>query len=85
MTNYKTTIGGAVSVLGTSLIGLGILPQLSGASSKLLTYTAFIGFVLSALGKSATALFAADAAKVELIAAQTNINTAAIETKVSKI
>lgn len=85
MKNWKTTIGGAVSVLGTSLIGFGILPQLSGASSKLLTYTAFVGFVLSALGKATTALFAADAAKVELIAAQTDINTAAIETKVSKV
>jgi hypothetical protein len=82
--NWRTNIGGAISVLGTSLIGFGILPQLSGAPSKLLTYTAFIGFVLSAIGKAATALFAADAAQVNLIASQVADNTAAIATKVSK-
>ena len=65
MKNWRTTIGGAVSVLGTSLIAGGILPQLNGAPSKLLTYTAFTGFVLSCVGKFLTALFAADAAQVK--------------------
>jgi hypothetical protein len=84
MKNWRTNLGGAISVLGTSLIGLGILPQLSGASNKLLTYTAFVGFVLSAFGKAATALFSADATQVNQIASQVANNTAAIETKVSK-
>ena len=78
MKNWKTNLGGAISVLGTSLIGFGVLPQLSGAPSKLLTYTAFAGFCLSALGKALTALFAADASQVASIAAQVQSNTASI-------
>ena len=69
MTNWRTNIGGAVSVLGTSLIGIGLVPQVSGTPSKFLTYTAVVGFILSALGKSLTALFAADASTVKNIAA----------------
>ncbi len=68
--NWRTNIGGAVNVLGTSLVAFGVLPQLSGAPSKLLTYTAFAGFVLSAVGKALTALFAADAAQVNQLAAK---------------
>jgi len=64
MKNWRTNLGGAISVLGTSLIGFGVLPQLSGVPSKALTYTAFAGFVLSAIGKSVTALFAADSKSV---------------------
>ena len=78
MKNYRTNIGGAISVLGTSLIGFGVLPQLSGAPSKLLTWTAFAGFILSAIGKAVTALFAADAAHVDTLSAQVAENTAAI-------
>jgi hypothetical protein len=69
MTNWKTNLGGAVSVLGTSLIGIGLVPQVGGTPSKFLTYTAVVGFILSALGKSLTALFAADASTVKSIAA----------------
>ena len=68
MTNWRTNLGGAVSVLGTSLIGIGLVPQVGGAPSKLLTYVAVTGFILSALGKSLTALFAADATTVKNIA-----------------
>ena len=69
MTNWRTNLGGAVSVLGTSLIGIGIVPQLSGVPSKFLTYTAVVGFILSALGRGLTALFAADAKVVNNVAA----------------
>ena len=84
MKNWRTNIGGAISVLGTSLIGFGILPQLAGGPSRLLYWTAFVGFCLSALGKALTALFAADATQVNQIAAKVEFNTAAIETKASK-
>ena len=67
--NWRTNLGGAVSVLGTSLIGVGVVPQLAGTSSKALTYMAVAGFVLSAVGKSLTALFAADAAQLKNVAA----------------
>jgi leucyl aminopeptidase len=70
--------------LGTSLIGFGILPQLNGVPNKVLTYMAFTGFCLSALGKALTALFAADASEVKQLAEQLVVNTSAIETKVSK-
>jgi len=80
MKNGKTNLGGAISVMGTSLIGIGLLSQLtqlSPNSSTLLSptqlavmwYIALAGFILSALGKGITALFAADATTVNTIAA----------------
>jgi branched-subunit amino acid permease len=62
--NWRTNLGGAISVLGTSLIGFGILPQLAGGPSNVLYWVAFAGFCLSAVGKALTAFFAADAAAV---------------------
>ena len=76
MTNYKTTIGGAFSVLGTTLIGVGIVPQLAGTPNQWLTYCAVAGFVCSALGKFLTALFAADATQLAKLTDQVN-NTVA--------
>jgi hypothetical protein len=78
MKNWRTNLGGAISVLGTSLIGFGILPQLNGVPSKVLTYMAFTGFCLSALGKALTALFAADAAQVNKLTEQVQNNTSFI-------
>ena len=65
MKNWKTNLGGAVSVTGTSLIAVGVLPQLGGLHSNILWWLALIGFILSCLGKGRTALFAADAATVK--------------------
>jgi hypothetical protein len=81
MTNWRTNIGGAISVLGTSLIGFGILPQLAGGPSRLLYWTAFVGFCLSATGKALTALFAADARQVNVLADQVRANTETIQNK----
>lgn len=64
MTNWRTNLGGALGALGTTLIGVGVVPQLGGTPSKFLTYMAVSGFIISALGKFFTALFAADAATV---------------------
>lgn len=78
MKNWRTNLGGAISVTGTSLIAIGILPQLSQLSPNtatvltshqlaLLWYTAFAGFILSCVGKGVTALFSADAKAVKEI------------------
>ena len=66
--HWQTNLGGAIGIVGTSLIGIGIVPQLSGVPSKFLTYTAIAGFILSALGRGLTALFAADASTVNNVA-----------------
>ena len=89
MTNWKTNLGGAVSVTGTTLIGVGLLAQLTQLSpnSAVLSphqlaamwYVALVGFVLSAIGKGVTALFAADAAVVQKLTDQVNANTANIQ------
>jgi hypothetical protein len=69
--NMRTNIGGAVSVTGTTLIGVGVLGNLGGsnAHSSLLWWIALVGFVLSAIGKGLTALFAADASQLKSVAA----------------
>lgn len=72
MTSIRTTIGGALSALGTALMGVGIIPQLQGAPSPMLTNIALTGFVCSALGQFFAHLFAADAK-------QQRQNTEAIE------
>lgn len=61
MTNWRTNLGGALGALGSTLVGVGVVPQLSGTPNKTLTVIATIGFVISASGKFFTALFAADA------------------------
>lgn len=66
--NNKTNLGGAISMVGTTLIGVGLLPQLGGAHSSVLWYIALAGFILDSIGKGATAYFAADAKVVSNIA-----------------
>jgi hypothetical protein len=61
MKNWKTTIGGAFSALGTSLAGVGTVSALSGISPKIMCGIALGGFALSALGKFFACLFAQDA------------------------
>jgi class 3 adenylate cyclase len=68
--NWRTNLGGAVSVTGTTLIGVGVLGNLSpGSHSGVLWYIALAGFILSAIGKGLTAVFAADATTVANVAA----------------
>ena len=59
-TSWKTTLGGALTATGHTLMGVGVVPQLGGVQSKFLLYTAAAGFVLGALGTFFTGLFAAD-------------------------
>lgn len=60
-TNWRTNFGGALTVLGTTLMGVGTVSQLNGSSSKLLQYMTIAGFILMALGQFFHSLFAADA------------------------
>lgn len=66
MSNWKTSLGGAVSVTGTTLMGVGVL-GMTGAPdyhSGVYWYIALIGFIMSAVGKGLAALFPADASRV---------------------
>jgi len=75
MNNWRTNLGGAISVTGTGLIGIGVLSQLSQLSPKtqmlspaqltVMWYVALAGFVMSCIGKGVTALFSADAKTVQ--------------------
>lgn len=78
-TNLKSTIGGAFSALGSALMGIGIVPQLSGVPSKALTYVALAGFVCNAIGSFLGHLFAADAKTVSDLKDVVAQNTAALQ------
>lgn len=81
MKNIRTTIGGAVSSLGTGLIGMSIVPQLAGMKSNWLLGITIAGYIVNLIGKFLTALFAADAKVVQTISDQVDSNTAAIQNK----
>lgn len=78
----KTNLGGAISVTGTTLIGIGVLTQLTqfNTSTNVLSarqlaamwYVALAGFILSAIGKGVTAYFSADASDVDDISKTVN-------------
>ena len=63
--NWQTNMGGAFSVTGKTLMGVGVLGNInSNTHSALLWYIALAGFIFSAVGDGLTSLFAADAATV---------------------
>lgn len=78
----KTNLGGAISVTGTTLIGIGVLTQLTqfNTATNVLSahqlaamwYVALAGFILSAIGKGVTAYFSADASDVDDISKTVN-------------
>lgn len=78
MTNSKTSYAGAITVLGTALMGVGIIPQLEGAPRVVLSYIAVTGFVLTALGQALGHLWAADAQTLKDVATEVRANTAAV-------
>ena len=80
VSNYKSTIGGAFSALGTTLMGIGIIPQLAGTPNKVLLYVAIAGFVCTAIGQFLGHLFAADAKTVRDLSEQVQSNTIDITT-----
>ena len=62
--DYRTTLGGAFGALGTALMGIGVVPQLSGTPSKFLTVVAGVGFACNALGIFFGHLFSADSQQI---------------------
>lgn len=70
MKNWQSTIGGAFGAIGTALMGVGIVPQLDGTPSPLLTKIAMAGFICNCLGTFFAHLFAADAAALKVVQAQ---------------
>jgi hypothetical protein len=68
MSNWKTNLGGAIGMIGTGLIGIGVLGGANPKYQAVCWWIALIGFVISAFGKGLTALFAADAATVQNVA-----------------
>ena len=80
MKSWQTTFGGALSVLGKSLIGVGVLPQLAGTPNRTLLWIALTGFIIEAIGGFFTALFAADAKQLQSLTTQVQQNQSAILT-----
>lgn len=85
MRSWKTTLGGALGALGTALMGIGVVPQLSGTPSKFLTVVAGVGFACNALGIFFGHLFAVDTTTViNAMKDQQDSNVAAIAQKQDK-
>lgn len=62
MKNWRTTIGGSIQTLGTTLMGAGVVPSLvSYEAASHLQWLVISGFVLKAIGEMVTAIFSADA------------------------
>ncbi len=93
--NWRTNLGGAISVTGTGLIGIGVLSQLSQLSPKtqvlspeqlaVMWYVALSGFVLSCVGKGVTALFAADAKALDQTKQQTQAALTDLQSQISQV
>ena len=62
--NWRSTLGGACSAAGTTLMGIGVMSQFSGAHSGLIQDVTLVGFVLTAAGQFFGHLFAADSRQV---------------------
>jgi hypothetical protein len=67
--HWRTNIGGAIGMTGTGLIGIGVLGGANPEYQAVCWWIALIGFIISAIGKGFTALFAADASTVNNVAA----------------
>lgn len=78
--SWKSTIGGAFSALGKTLMGIGILPQLSGIPSPMLTHVALAGFVCDGIGTFLGHLFAADATALQVLNQKVDQNADAVAT-----
>jgi hypothetical protein len=76
--NWRSTLGGSLSALGKSLIGVGVVPQLAGVSSKFLLYVAIAGFLIDAIGSFFAHLFSADAKSLQQLANVVQSNTQAL-------
>jgi len=95
MTNWKTNLGGAIGIIGSSLFGIGSLTQLTQLSPNstilsphqlaVLWYVAVAGIVISAIGKGLTSLFAADAAALKQVVEKTEVIAQKTEANTNQI
>ena len=70
MKNWRTNLGGAISITGSVLLGIGLLPGVSEIPQSWCKWFIAGGIICSAFGKGITALFAADSATVEKLSKQ---------------
>ncbi len=64
--SWKTTLGGSLNALGTTLVGVGVVPSLTSmASAEDLKWVVITGFILQGLGQFFGSLFAADTSQVK--------------------
>lgn len=60
--NWRTNLGSTVQSIGTSLIGLGVVPSLTSmTAAEDLKWVIITGYILQIVGTQMTGLFAADA------------------------
>lgn len=78
--NYRSTLGGACSAAGTTLMGIGVMSQFNGASSNMIRAITLAGFILTAAGQFFGHLFAADAKQVSNLTQLVNANAEALRT-----
>ena len=57
---WKKNLGSSLDALGTTLKGIGIIPQLAGTPSKVLLWVAVAGFACESAGTFFSHLFASD-------------------------
>lgn len=94
MKNWQTNLGGALGALGSGLVGIGTLTQLSQLSPKTnilepwqltaMWWVAFAGFIISGLGKFFTAYYAADAKQLEVVRKDTQAQINDLQEKVNQ-
>ena len=58
--SWKTSVGGSLAALGTTLTGIGSIQALNGNHTKVIWWTIYAGVVLSALGQFFNGIFARD-------------------------
>ena len=63
--NWRTSLGGAIGVFGTSLMGVALCYHFK--DDPVLYWTIFLGVICSAVGRAWTAISAADAKVVEAL------------------
>lgn len=79
MNNWKSNLGNALGASGSMMVGIGVVPQVTGASSHILTNVALVGFFMNVVGTFFTHLFAQDA-KAAIVAAKQEVADAKGET-----
>lgn len=68
MRNWKTNLGGALHTIGTTLMGIGLVPGSTDIhAAEQLKWVVTTGFILNAIGGGAGLLFAQDSTPDKII------------------